>query len=409
MTPIHPELNWQELTPQEGNYLFGYYDRIALSPDNARHLALRVPQQERLPQPGECAEVGYIEIASRKFVSLAQTESWCHQQGAMTIWLRNRPGHFIFNDYRQTGGNWQPVARICHADSGSMVGEYPCAIYQVSPDGRWGGVLDFARIPRRGYSYSRAILPVGRKTPDLDNDGLFVIDMQSAQLRMVASYRQMLEVLPCPYDLEGQYIWLNHIIFNADSSRISVLLRYRDEATGNSMWKTNMLTMNLDGSDMLCPLPEMLWRNGGISHQLWGRTPREILIDANWCGKGSEYVVFDESIRSMRAQRISAGMGPMAHLIFSPDGEWLAADTYPVDGWQRLALVRVKTGEVIELGRFAHPAVPTVDVRCDLHPRWSGDGRFLTVDTIHFGPRRICMLDVRPICQVQSTANRCTL
>ena len=51
----------------------------------------------------------------------------------------------------------------------------------------------------------------------------------------------------------------------------------------------------------------------------WGRGPREILIDAQWCGNGHEYVVFDESERLLRAERISKGMGPMGHLVFSPD------------------------------------------------------------------------------------------
>ncbi|MBN2713799.1 MAG: hypothetical protein JXR97_15380, partial [Planctomycetes bacterium] len=128
--------------------------------------------------------------------------------------------------------------------------------------------------------------------------------------------------------------------------------------------------------------------------QRCGRTPRESLIDADWCGEGDEYIVFDETKTPLRAGRISRGMGPMAHLVFSPNGKYLAADTYPVDGWQRLGLVNVETGKLTELGRFRHPDVPIVEVRCDLHPRWSADGRYLTVDTIHFGERKICMLDI---------------
>jgi hypothetical protein len=74
----------------------------------------------------------------------------------------------------------------------------------------------------------------------------------------------------------------------------------------------------------------------------------------------------------------------------------MAADTYPdADGVQRLGLVDVASGKVIELGRFLHrtPDV-TGDTRCDLHPRWSADGQRLTVDTIHLGERKIFMLDL---------------
>ena len=74
----------------------------------------------------------------------------------------------------------------------------------------------------------------------------------------------------------------------------------------------------------------------------------------------------------------------------------MAADTYPdAQGVQRLALVEVATGAVTEIGRFRHRAPGAVgDMRCDLHPRWSSDGRLLTVDTIHKGERNISMLDL---------------
>ena len=154
-----------------------------------------------------------------------------------------------------------------------------------------------------------------------------------------------------------------------------------------------MYTVNLDGSDLACPLPHFYW-DKMISHQIWGRTPHEVLIDANWRGEGFEYVSFDERGRPLRAARLSRGQGPMGHLVFSPDGQWLLADTYPVNGIQTLALVRAGTGEYRPLGRFRHEQPPDypVDVRCDLHPRWSADGKLITVDSIHSGERKIYLL-----------------
>ncbi len=398
MEHISNVYNWEVITPQAGSYLFGYYDRFALDKDNKRHLALHIPQQDHLPLKGECAQVGYVDLARKEFVPLAETQSWCHQQGSMSLWLTHKPGHFIYNDYRKDGAEWQPVSRIINADTGEIAGEYAMPVYALSSDGRWGACLDFGRIPRRGYSYARAQIPQNKPVPDLDSDGLFLLDMHSGESKLIASYRQMLKAHPCAYDLEGQYIWLNHAIFNRDASRLMVLLRHRKDPFDNGeMWKTHMLTMGLDGQNMLCPLPDMLWMPGRISHQIWGRGPREILIDAQWCGNGHEYVVFDESERLLRAERISKGMGPMGHLVFSPDGQWMAADTYRKDGWQSLALVHTATGEITEIGRFRHPEVNIEDLRCDLHPRWSRDGKYITVDTLHFGERKICLLDVSEI------------
>ena len=54
------------------------------------HLALRIPQQERLPLPGEFAVVGYVDAETRRFHAIGETLAWCHQQGAMTLWLKHQ-------------------------------------------------------------------------------------------------------------------------------------------------------------------------------------------------------------------------------------------------------------------------------------------------------------------------------
>jgi hypothetical protein len=193
-------------------------------------------------------------------------------------------------------------------------------------------------------------------------------------------------------------------MFNCDSSRVLVLLRHcpASEVVGSARWRTHLYSMNVDGSDLMCPLPDAYWRSGAISHMIWGRTPREILVDANWSDHGQEYVVFDERTQPLRARRLSRGMGPHGHLSWSPDYRWLAADTYP-DGnlVQRLALVDTATGEWKEIGRFRHPWSPwdpgRIDTRCDLHPRWSADGAVLTVDTIHDGDRKIWVLQAAEV------------
>jgi hypothetical protein len=394
---ISDKFNWRNLTPEHGHYTFGYYDRYALTSDNSLHLGLRIPQQERLPLAGEPAAIGFIDMAEGQFHQVGETHAWCHQQGAMTLWLKHRPRTFIYNDFVRDGMRWLPVARIYSLDEGG-VGQYQVPIYAISKDGRWGVTLNFNRIPRRGYSYALAELPLNQPEPDLDGDGLSLVNMLTGKVVLIATYRQLIEQHPFAYDLENVYMWLNHAIFNCDASRVMVLFRTCQSIMQCHPWRTYMYTMRLDGSDLRCSLSDIYWRNGAISHQIWGRTPEEILVDADWGGHnfGHEYIVFDETQYPIQAHRISKGMGPAGHLNFSPDGKWLVADTYPdKQGIQRLALVRPATGDLVELGRFIHmtPGVAG-DMRCDLHPRWSEDGTLLTVDTIHQGPRKIYCLDL---------------
>lgn len=401
---IHPTLKWINITPQDGNYAFGYYDRCPFSSDNKHHLAFKFDQQERLPKPGETATVGFIEIASKKFTPVAETEAWCHQQGSMTQWLPGEPGNFIFNDFRkEDDGTLRLISRV-HDIHGEFVREYDYPLYRLSPDGQVAATLNFSRIPRRGYTYASAPWPEEVPVPDLENNGLFLMDMKTGERRLVIPYKKILEKHPVPedFELDGEtgvydmfYHWMNHTCFNIDGSRVMVLHRFQ-QIFG---WRTFMWTCNLDGSDLICSLPYKYWLDWGISHQLWGRTPREIIVDGDKNserpdGKHMQYLVFDEDKGADTATSISDGFGFKGHLNFSPDGQWLVGDSYPIDDFQYLNLTRVEDGKIAHLGTFFHGHEQMGDWRCDLHPRWSADGKFLSVDTIHYGNRKILILDM---------------
>lgn len=390
---ITSKYHWKRITPDDANYTFGYYDRNPWNSKIDKHLALRIPQQVRLPEVGETAGVGYIDRNTCDFVKLAETNTWCHQQGCMQLWLPDDT--VIYNDAVKEGGNWKPITRIM-SDKGEQLRQFDHHIYTLSPDGSMAASIDMARIPRRGYSYAATPFSGNeyRQPEDIDNDGLFIIDIKTGKRKLIASYRQIMEKHPYSYDIGENIIWLNHAIFNCDGSRVMILFRYAE--TADSYWRTFMYTMNVDGSDLQCSLPNVYW-DGKISHQIWGRTPREILIDAAWNPERKfNYVVFDESESPFRAQKLSDGTGAMGHLIFSPDGELMLADTYAdSDNLQHLSLLKVTTGELEEIGLFSHiPEGVIVDVRCDLHPRWSKDGKVITVDSIHKGKRGIYLLEL---------------
>ena len=60
MNPISNVYNWQRITPDDAHYYFGYYDRNPWNADQTLHLMLRIDQCERLPLPGEKAEIGVV-------------------------------------------------------------------------------------------------------------------------------------------------------------------------------------------------------------------------------------------------------------------------------------------------------------------------------------------------------------
>jgi Tol biopolymer transport system component len=73
----------------------------------------------------------------------------------------------------------------------------------------------------------------------------------------------------------------------------------------------------------------------------------------------------------------------------------MLTDSYPrEDHCRRLFLYDLGNREAYEIGSFySDPAYPG-PTRCDLHPNWSRDDRFVCIDSIHEGSRQMYLLDV---------------
>jgi Tol biopolymer transport system component len=83
------------------------------------------------------------------------------------------------------------------------------------------------------------------------------------------------------------------------------------------------------------------------------------------------------------------------HCSYSPDRQWVLTDTYPDDRHERtLLLYHPESGRRLDLGRFHSPPALEGECRCDLHPRWSRDGRRVCFDSAHEGTRQMYVLDV---------------
>ena len=69
--------------------------------------------------------------------------------------------------------------------------------------------------------YADAVLQPEKRIPDLDNDGIFLVELATGKSKLIVSYRQMAEIHPVADMLPDVYWWLNHIIFNCDSTNCS--------------------------------------------------------------------------------------------------------------------------------------------------------------------------------------------
>ena len=55
-------------------------------------------------------------------------------------------------------------------------------------------------------------------------------------------------------------------------------------------------------------------------------------------------------------------------------------------------------GEKVDIAQLqSNPHLDNSSFRCDLHPKWSFDGRYICVDTVHKGFRQMYVYDVERV------------
>jgi Tol biopolymer transport system component len=88
------------------------------------------------------------------------------------------------------------------------------------------------------------------------------------------------------------------------------------------------------------------------------------------------------------------------HCSYLPGAEWILNDTYPLPKTrrQRVYLYHVPTGRIVVLGEFYSPPQYRGEWRCDTHPRFSPDGRYVVIDSPHGGNgRQLWLLDISDV------------
>ena len=86
------------------------------------------------------------------------------------------------------------------------------------------------------------------------------------------------------------------------------------------------------------------------------------------------------------------------HPSISPNKEWIIYDSYPnKKRLSYLMLYNIKKDKLINIGVFSSAMKFHGYNRCDLHPRWSPDGNYISIDSTHSGKRKTYIIDVSKI------------
>ena len=369
-------------------HFFGYYDKPPWDASGQFMLALEAESVARMPLPGEQATVGLIDLTRDRFEPLAETTAWNWQQGCMLQWM---PPTFdreiIFND----GIDQQHVAIILDIHTGKRR-HLPKPIYNITGDGQGAVVTSLARLahtrPVVGYA---GVLDPYVDDPHPSQDGIYWMNLTDGSHHLIISLDEIAHYQAKP-SMQGTKHRFEHLVINQDGSRFFFMHRWPMPTTERRNYFDRMFTANPDGSEL-----HLLADDDFVSHFDW-RDPHHILAWARQKDRGDHFYVFTD--RTHNVEMVGASVLTRdGHCSYSPDRRWILSDTYPDAELKRTVLLfNIATQQRIDLGRFySPPPLHVGDIRCDLHPRWSRDGRQICMDSAHEGTRQMYVLDVSEI------------
>ncbi len=373
--------NLLRITEGPLNHFFGYYDKSPWNKSGEFILSLETDLYSSQPQADDDAKVGVIKVADGKWVEIASTKAWNWQQGAMLQWYPEDCDRLlVFNDRSKDSF----IARIFDAISLKEIHRLSMPIYALDPKGRYALSLNFSRLHRTrpGYGYA-GIEDKWRDKLYPSDDGIYRIDLKTGECELIISIGQ-LYLTETEESMKNVEHWFNHIQIAPGGERLAFLHRWRK--SGGEFW-TRLITANPDGSNVRILAREI------VSHYDW-KDATHILAWAKVPEDKTGFFLFEDNTGSYR----QIGEGKLTqdgHCSYSPSRDFILTDTYPDSRNLRiLILYKEAINEKIDIARFYAPSELTGPVRCDLHPRWSRDGRYICIDSAHEGDRQMYLIDL---------------
>ncbi len=362
-------------------HMFGYYDKSPWNADVSKMCLLRIPFSDKTAKSGDIATIELTDSEGNYIRDIADVRVWNSQMGCRLQWLGpDFVNRIIYNDCRENR-----LVSVCRDLRTNTEEFFDIPVYDVSRNGKYALSLDFKRLEvfRAGYGYN-----LGQSIDEYkvisDVAGICKLNLETGSVELVISLKTLIEREN--YEPERMSsVRVNHIMINPDSTRFIFLFRFRV----GQQETTRLYTSDPNGENLF-----LFSTNNLVSHASW-LNDTKFVVWADISPKGQHYYIL-EDFQTMPVDIIGESvLNEDGHPTFSPDGQYMLTDTYNNRARQRSLLIYdCKSGDVRVLGRFYSPFKYSRDLRCDLHPRWSPDGKMICFDSAFHSGRQVYTVKV---------------
>lgn len=382
------EGNVVQISPndKEHEYFFGYYDKSPWDATGRYMICMRAKDTWSVPDPLDTADILLIDTVDKNNVrKIATTHTWNVQQGCMAQWLGpDYKDRIIYNDMRD--------GKYCSVVLNVETGEekvLPIPAYTVSADGKTALSLDFSRLHNLRLGYGYAALPESTKDIALpESAAVWKMDINTGEVIELLKYTDFANFQPRPEMQEkGSVHKVNHLMISPNGKRFMVLYRW---FCGQRKY-TRLMTCNVDGTDMY-----VLSDDDMVSHCYW-KNDEEIIAFERKKEFGPGYYLMKD--KSQEWKHLWPQLSNDGHPSYCPiDNHLVVTDSYP--NRARVADLKLlrdddpKAKQMKIIARVFAPFKYDNNTRCDLHPRWSKDGKKVCFDSVFEGHRGLYVVNI---------------
>ena len=357
-----PKVEIRQITNGPHHHFFGYIGHVQNIPwsgDGRYIVSLQTTFQDRMPMPGEAADVVLIDTENgNRIEKIDETRAWNFQQGTMFYWNPQAASReLIFND---RDPNTQKVFTVVYdVEARKRVREFrfddtPFGNSGVAQQGGYFLGLNYGRMARlrpvTGYPGAFDWNPTEAAPA---NDGVFLVDMASGKKRLLVSFEQLARAA----DTKGHELFINHTLWSRDDRCIYFYVRGQ---FGNREQQVNIpISVRPDGTEL-------------SSHQYLGGHPEWVDGTRIIGSSRDKMVVYDVDekriVETIGGPETFPKVG--GDVALSPDKKWLVVGDRK--GAENFYVIFCRADRArVQTRGFAHPGYTSGNLRVDGSPCWN--------------------------------------
>lgn len=349
-------------------YFFGYYDK---SPQ--RHGKVIYHEMNK-----DDVNIIVKDLQHEKEWLIGSSKAFNWQLGTRAMWIDD--DRIAYNDF--DGKKY--VTCIYSLASQSVIKTFDKPIQDYSKNGFFLGV-NYQRLRSYAKEYGYYCLPelTDEEFSDYVHDGIWQIDVNTGESKLLLSIQQILECEPIAQFSRGKH-FVNHVMINPNGDAFFFIHRYY---VGEKRYDR---LMYYDFKKLKCIMSEK-----HQSHYCWLNNST-VFGYGEFNSKWGFHMIDVDNGKVEKCEELTKIHPKDGHPTVH--GDWIVVDSYPYfDRMQVLSAYNIKTKQYIDILEVFHDLKHKGYNRCDLHPRFSNDGKYVFFDTIYTGKRELCYVDVSKI------------